>query len=85
MESGRTDAEQKASGEQTSGYEISEREFETLFADDATARRLRRMLASWGLGIDLTDPVSVSAIHSEIQRNPDRRRAVYQVAMDLWR
>jgi hypothetical protein len=42
MESGRTDAEQKASGEQTSGYEISEREFETLFADDATARRLRR-------------------------------------------
>ena len=68
-----------------SGYEISEAEFASLFADAATARRLRRILAAWGLGIDPADPSSIGVAHSRIQNDPARQRAVYQVAMDLWR
>jgi hypothetical protein len=67
------------------GYEIDEREFVSLFGDRRTAERLRRVLRTWQLELDLSDPASVRAVHAAVQREPERQRAVYQIAMDLWR
>jgi hypothetical protein len=67
------------------GYEIDEREFVSLFGDRRTAARLRRALRDWQLELDLSDPESVRATHAAVQREPARQRAVYQIAMDLWR
>ena len=67
------------------GYEIDEREFASLFDDPRTAQRLRRALRDWRLELDLSDPASVHSVHAAIQGAPERQRAVYQIAMDLWR
>jgi hypothetical protein len=69
----------------STGYAITEREFVSIFDDRRTAQRLRRLLIDWQLDLDLSDPLSVRAVHESIQRDPDRHKAVYQIAMDLWR
>ena len=76
--------------------EITEREFRQLIAERPYRRRMGRLLRDWsyhleGYGPDVkvtdsagqaVDPVALCA---EIQRDPARRRHLYQTAMDLWR
>jgi hypothetical protein len=67
------------------GYEISEDEFARLLDDAAARRKILRAFSSWGLTVDRADPASIAAAHSTVQADPVRQRAIYQIAMDLWR
>mgnify|MGYP001812000062 CR=1 FL=1 len=67
------------------GYAISELEFARLLDDAGARRKVLRALRSWGLTVDRTDPASIAAAHATVQEDPVRQRAIYQIAMDLWR
>lgn len=79
-----------------SGYGLDERDFRQLIAGRPYRDRIRRLLRQWGYdvtGFDLeatiTDDrgqtIDVAGLHRRIQGDPERQRALYQTAMDLWR
>lgn len=71
--------------EALAGYALSEREFARLLDDEPSRAEILGTLSGWGIALDPADPASVAAAHDLVQSDPGRQRAVYQVAMRLWR
>lgn len=78
------------------GYALHEHEFRQLIAERSYRARIARLLGGWGYRLagfgpdtavtDAADrPVDAALLHAEIQSDPARQRALYQVAMDCWR
>jgi hypothetical protein len=81
----------------TSGYEVTFDDFRRLLGDPSSQPEMARLLGDWfgyqisGQG-DATavrsaagHAVGLRALHAGIQAEPEKQRAVYSVAMYLWR
>ena len=67
------------------GYSITEPEFASLLDDKASRTFILLDLRSWGIDLDPEDAESITRVHGLIQADPERQRAIYQIAMALWR
>jgi hypothetical protein len=68
-----------------SGYGISRDEFVSLLRDAKARGRILELLERAGGGLDPDDADDVARAHDVIQADTTLRRAVYQIAMDIWR